>query len=77
MVAIWSNTDEVVLWSDEENQRVLRTPALYRTAAEPDREGGALSDSAGHLKALQTSIHTPPLRKEKTDGYQHYNISHN
>lgn len=68
VVAIWSNTGEVVWWKDEEKTRVLRTQALCHTAPEPDRGGVALSDSVAHLKALQTSIHVPSLRKEKANG---------
>lgn len=67
-VAIWSNTDEGVWWRDEEKMRILRTQALCHTAPEPDRGGVALSDSAAHLKALQTNIQISPLRKEKTNG---------
>lgn len=55
---------------NEQEQRARKTRALCHTAAEPDREGAGLSDSAAHLRGLQTSIQIRPLRKEKADGSQ-------
>lgn len=50
---------------DEEEQRVLKKQALCHTAAEPNRVGAVLSDSAAHPKELQTNTQRPLLKERK------------
>lgn len=52
---------------DEEEQRVLKKQALCHTAAEPNRVGAVLSDSAAHPKELQTNTQRPLLKERKKE----------